>query len=152
VLERTSRPSSSHQVSLRTRHGQLRLQIIDPQLLVRTHRLALSPLVQLSLGLGQRALHSAHPVLLLLVLSLPLLRGQLLVDNDHVRDSLSPLAELQRRLGLGLVVAGRRAADDDCGAGVSSERLLEDAGELGVAIGHVGLGVGQCRDNVGQGR
>ena len=35
---------------------------------------------------------------------------------------------------------------------LTSERLLQDPGELGVSVGHVGLAVGQSRDDVAQRR
>ena len=36
-----------------------------------------------------------------------------------------------------LIIAAGRCIDDDCGAGVSSERLLQNACELAVAVGDV---------------
>lgn len=48
-----------------------------------------------------------------------------------------PLSEHERGLGLGLVVDGRRAADDDGGATVSPQRVLQDASHLAVSVRHV---------------
>lgn len=48
-----------------------------------------------------------------------------------------PLSEHERGLGLGLVVDGRRAADDDGGATVSPQRVLQDPSHLTVSVRHV---------------
>ena len=49
----------------------------------------------------------------------------------------APLSEHERGLGLGLVVDGRRAADDDGGATVSPQRVLQDPSHLTVSVRHV---------------
>ena len=134
--------------------GELAVQLleIEAHLLVGLHGLAAAPLVELELSARELSLDARHAVLLLLVAALPLLGGELLVDAYDVLDRLGALTEVERRLGLGLVEARWRAADDDGGARIAAERLLQDARELGVAIGHVGLGIGQRGDHVAQSR
>lgn len=48
-----------------------------------------------------------------------------------------PLSKHQSGLGLGIVVAGRRAADEHGGATVPTEGVLQDAGHLAVTVRHV---------------
>ena len=48
-----------------------------------------------------------------------------------------PLAKHQSRLGLCVVVAGGRAADEHGGATVATEGVLQDAGHFAVTIRHV---------------
>lgn len=48
-----------------------------------------------------------------------------------------PLSKHQSGLGLGVVVAGRRAADEHGGATVPTEGVLQDAGHFAVAVRHV---------------
>lgn len=48
-----------------------------------------------------------------------------------------PLSKHQSRLGLGIVVAGGRAANEHGGATVSTQGILQDAGHLTVTIRHV---------------
>lgn len=50
-----------------------------------------------------------------------------------------PLSKHEGGLGLGLVVDGWRAADDDGGATVSPERVLQDPSHLTVSVRHVGF-------------
>ena len=50
-----------------------------------------------------------------------------------------PLSEHEGGLGLGLVVDGRRAADDDGGATVPAQRVLQDAGHLAVSVRNMGF-------------
>lgn len=52
---------------------------------------------------------------------------------------LLPFTEVQRAFSFALVEWGGRAADDDGGPRVSSERLLEDTRELRVSVGDVRL-------------
>ena len=58
-----------------------------------------------------------------------------------------PLSEHEGGLGLGLVVDGRRAADDDGGATVPAQRVLQDAGQLGLPGEHRQQG-GHHHDNI----
>lgn len=48
-----------------------------------------------------------------------------------------PLSKHQSRLGLGIVVAGGRAADEHGGATVPTEGVLQDAGHFAVTVWHV---------------
>lgn len=48
-----------------------------------------------------------------------------------------PLSKHQSRLGLGIVVAGGRAADEHGGATVSTEGVLQDAGHFAVTVRHM---------------
>lgn len=45
-----------------------------------------------------------------------------------------PLSKHQSRLGLGVVVAGRRAADEHGGAAVPAQGVLQDARHLAVTV------------------
>ena len=99
-------------------------------LLIGVDGLAATPLLELGLGARELRLETRNSITLLLPASLPLLGGKLLVDDDHVLDRLGVLAEEERRLGLGLVEARRRAAYDYGGARVAAQRLLQDAREF----------------------
>ncbi len=48
-----------------------------------------------------------------------------------------PLSKHESRLGLGIVVAGGRAADEHGGATVPTEGVLQDAGHFAVTVRHV---------------
>lgn len=50
-----------------------------------------------------------------------------------------PLSEHEGGLGLSLVVNRRRAADDDGGPTVSSQRVLQDPSHLTVSVRDVGF-------------
>ena len=50
-----------------------------------------------------------------------------------------PLAKHERGLGLHVVVAGGRAADEHGGATVPTQRVLQDASHLAVPVRHVGF-------------
>lgn len=92
--------------------------------------LSTSPLVGL-------LLQSRHIILRPLELDLELSDRQLLVDTSLVLDALRSHSESKGREGFRFVVGGWRAVDDEGGARVTSEGLLEDTGEFGVSVGDV---------------
>lgn len=57
--------------------------------------------------------------------------------NTRPWGGCSPLSEHERGLGLGVVVAGRRAADEHGGATVAAQRVLQDPRHFAVAIRNV---------------
>lgn len=65
----------------------------------------------------------------------------------------SPLAKIKSGFSLGFIEGCRGAAYDYSGSCVASKGLLKDAGQFGVSVRDVGLGVvGKGRDDVTQGR
>lgn len=50
-----------------------------------------------------------------------------------------PLSEHEGGFGFGLIIGGRRAADDNGGSTVTTQRVLQDTGHLAVSVGDVGL-------------
>ena len=50
-----------------------------------------------------------------------------------------PLSEHEGRFGFGLIIGGRRAADDNGSSTVTTQRVLQDTGHLAVSVGDVGL-------------
>ena len=57
-----------------------------------------------------------------------------------------PLSKHQSRLGLCIVVAGGRAADEHGGTTVTTKGVLQDAGHLTVTIRHVSFLQERVRD------
>mmetsp|Transcript_57268 Transcript_57268/g.150720 ORF Transcript_57268/g.150720 Transcript_57268/m.150720 type:complete len:365 (+) Transcript_57268:1004-2098(+) len=101
---------------------------------------------------GGRAADRLELVVPLVEEKLQLLGGALEVDLHDVLDHLGALAEAQRADRLLLVEVGGRARDDERRLRVASQGLLQHAGELGVAVGHVRvLLVRQRVDDVAQG-
>lgn len=125
---------------------------LDVHLVLRADLVSSSPLVQLELHLLKLSTQLVDLFLLLLISALPLLGRKLLIHGHRVLDGLGSPAKVQRRFGLGLIVRGRGAADDDGGAGIASQRLLQDARQLRVSVRNVRLvAVGECRDHVAKG-
>mmetsp|Transcript_50776 Transcript_50776/g.95196 ORF Transcript_50776/g.95196 Transcript_50776/m.95196 type:complete len:230 (+) Transcript_50776:723-1412(+) len=88
----------------------------------------------------------------LLEQQLQLLSRSLMVHLDNVLDLLGSLSETQGAQSFLLVEVGWRARDDQGSFGIASERFLQHAGELRVAIWHVCiLLVSECIDDVAQG-
>lgn len=50
-----------------------------------------------------------------------------------------PLSEHEGGFGFSLIIGGRRAADDNGGSTVTTQRVLQDTGHLAVSVGDVGL-------------
>lgn len=73
---------------------------------------------------------------LLLVLSQQSFFG-VLIDPRPVLDALCPVGIAQRAQGLLVVVVSRRETGNHEGASVSSQRVLQQPCELGVAVGNV---------------
>lgn len=67
-----------------------------------------------------------------------------------VLDALGPHCELDGRDSLMDVCFFEGAGGDDAGAASSGERVLEDPGEFGVAVGHVFCSCGQRRYHIAQ--
>lgn len=60
-------------------------------------------------------------------------------SSCRVDEGFLPLSEHEGGLGFSLVVDRRRAADDDGGPTVSSQRILQDSGHLTVPVWDVGF-------------
>lgn len=70
-----------------------------------------------------------------------------------LKNGLLPLAKIEGGLGFRLIEGRWWATDDDGGASVATEGLLENTGQLRVSVGHMGLGVvGQGGYHVAQSR
>ena len=69
----------------------------------------------------------------------PLLSSQLHVHGYFVLDGLCSVTKLQSGLGLCCVVGAGRTADDERGASIAPQTLLEHSGQLAVSIGDVGF-------------
>ena len=69
--------------------------------------------------------------------------SQIILDNSTTAVffilAYQPLSEHQGGFGFGLIVGGRRAADDDGGSTVTAQRVLQDTGHLAVSVRDVGL-------------
>lgn len=50
-----------------------------------------------------------------------------------------PLSKHEGGFGFSLIVGGRRAADDNGGSTVTTQRVLQNTGHLAVSVGDVGL-------------
>ena len=75
------------------------------------------------------------------------------IDSGLVLDLLGStcISQCGERF-VNVVVSRANCSDHDC-LGITSERVLEDTGELGVTVGDVGaLGVGQTADGMAKGR
>lgn len=56
-----------------------------------------------------------------------------------IRLAYRPLPKHEGGFGFALIVGGRRAADDNGGSTVTTQRVLQDTGHLAVSVGDVGL-------------
>lgn len=89
---------------------------------------------------------------LLLILSEQSILG-VLVDAGPVLDALGPVGVAQSAQGFLIVVVSRGETGDHQCTRVSSQRVLQQPGELGVPVGDVlGASVHQSGDDVPQGR
>ena len=78
-------------------------------------------------------------------------RGRVSVDLGHVLDERRLLRIAQRRDGLWPVILPRRDRGDHRRATVAAERVLEEVGELRVAVGYVAaLPLGKGLDDARQ--
>lgn len=78
---------------------------------------------------------------------------RVLVDPRPVLDALSSVGVAQRAQALLVVVVGRGETGHHECASVSPQGVLQQPGQLGVAVGHIlGASVHQGRDDVAQGR
>ena len=69
-------------------------------------------------------------------------------QSAFILDALGPDCELDSGDCFVEVCLFEGAGGDDAGAASSGERVLENPGELGVAVGHVFCSCGQCRYHV----
>lgn len=61
------------------------------------------------------------------------------VASSFLLLAYKPLSKHKGRFGFSLIVGGRRAADDNGGSTVTTQRVLQNTGHLAVSVGDVSL-------------